>query len=571
MKEFIEVRQLVAMVLRRWPILLVGVVLGSVLGYVLSQRAEPVYRATAVLVVGQSIQNSVLNSRDIQVAEQLAPTYAEIARRQPMLQATVDALDLDMSWQQLREMVRVSPIEGTQLLEVTVEAGGPGEARQIADELAQQLVALVAPGTDAGDDEYNLFLQERLDSLRLRIEDGQSRIEGLEAAMGLARTGTDIRSLQDQVDVLQGLITGWESNYAQLLSLMESQKTASYLNVIGEAQANPSSIRPRASLNMLLGATLGFILAFGVVLFLGYLDDRIHTTDDLAHVLGLAPLGAVNKMPGPGYQKKLIRWMEWYSPSVEAFNVVRSNIRFASQDEKPGVILITSALVGEGKSLTAANLGVAMAKLGLETVVVDTDLRRPTQHQIFGMANDKGVTDILERDDDGDGADADVEEYLQLIDDKLQFLPSGSYSENPAELISSPSMHGLIAGLAETFDVVIMDAPPVLTAADAAVLSHMANGVVLVVESGRTGRRAARQAVTALQQAGAKILGAVLNQAPLRSSSYNYAQYTREEARPSAIALAMQTFNLAKARLIPEPTPTPNGHHEKEPATSTDE
>ena len=320
---------------------------------------------------------------------------------------------------------------------------------------------------------------------------------------------------------------------------------------------------------MLLGATLGFILAFGVVLFLGYLDDRIQTTDDLAHVLGLAPLGAVNKMPGPGYQKKLIRWMEWYSPSVEAFNVVRSNIRFASQDEKPGVILITSALVGEGKSLTAANLGVAMAKLGLETVVVDTDLRRPTQHQIFGMANDKGVTDILERDDDGDGADADVEEYLQLIDDKLQFLPSGSYSENPAELISSPSMHGLIAGLAETFDVVIMDAPPVLTAADAAVLSHMANGVVLVVESGRTGRRAARQAVTALQQAGAKILGAVLNQAPLRSSSYNYAQYTREEARPSAIALAMQTFNLAKARLIPEPTPTPNAR--KELGHSTDE
>lgn len=565
MKDFIEIRHLAAMILRRWPILLLGAVLGAALGYVLSQRAEPVYRATAVLVVGQSIQSSELESRDIQIAEQLAPTYAEIARRQPVLQATVNALELDMGWQQLRELVRVTPIEGTQLLDVTVEARGPGEARLIADELARQLVLLGASSTQAEDDANALFLRERLDSLKFRIEDGQRRIEGLEAAMAGAATGADIRSLQDQVDVLEGLITGWESNYAQLLSLIDSQKTRNYLNVIGEAQANPSSIRPSASLNMLLGAALGLILALGVVLFLGYLDDRIRTTDDVNRDLGLAPLGAVGKIPGSGYQQKLIKGMDWYAPPVEAFNVIRSNIRFASQDEKPGVILITSALVGEGKSLTAANLGVAMAKLGLKTVVVDTDLRRPTQHQIFEQLNAPGVAEIL----DTDGAT--VEENLQSVGEKLHLLPSGSYSHNPAELVSSPSMHGLIAGLAEEFDVVILDAPPVLTAADAAVLSNMANGVVLVVESGRTGRRAARQAVTALQQAGANILGAVLNQAPLRSSSYNYVQYTRAEVRPSAMTVARQRFNLAKARLIQDTKSTPNGHRKGESVSSADE
>ncbi len=561
MKEFVELRQLVAMVIRRWPILLVGVVLGAVMAHVLSQRAAPVYQATAVLVVGQSVPSAELDSRDIQIAEQLAPTYAEIARRQPVLQATVEALGLDMSWQQLREMVRVSLIDGTQLLEVTVDAGGPGEARQIADELARQLVLLGAPGVDAGADDYNVFLQERLDSLRVRIEDGQSRLAGLEAAMRRAVTVPEIRNVQEQIDVLQGLITGWESNYAQLLSLMESQKTASFLNIIGEAQASPDSIRPRAGLNRLLGATLGFILALGVVLFLGYLDDRIHTTDDLTHALGLAPLGAVHRMPGQGYHKKLISSMAWYLPSVEAFNVIRSNIRFASQDERPGVLLITSALVGEGKSLTAANLGVAMSRLGLKTVVVDTDLRRPTQHQIFGLPNKGGVGNIVEPKPNG----GDVEDHLEPIDSNLYLLSSGTYKDNPAELISSPAMHGLIAGLAAAFEVVILDAPPVLTAADAAVLSHMANGVVLVVESGRTGRRAARQAVAALQHAGATILGAVLNQAPVRSSSYNYAQYTRTEVRTSALTAARQTFNLAKARLIPEPKSTSNGHREEEP------
>src|SRR5690606_27245082 len=105
--------------------------------------------------------------------------------------------------------------------------------------------------------------------------------------------------------------------------LIDSQKTRNYLNVIGEAQANPSSIRPSASLNMLLGAALGLILALGVVLFLGYLDDRIRTTDDVNRDLGLAPLGAVGKIPGSGYQQKLIKGMDWYAPPVEAFNVIR--------------------------------------------------------------------------------------------------------------------------------------------------------------------------------------------------------------------------------------------------------
>jgi non-specific protein-tyrosine kinase len=565
MKEFIEIRQLMAIVIRRWPILLAGVALGVMLGAVISQRQAPVYRATAVLVVGQSIQTSAVDSRDIQLAEELAPTYAEVARRQPLLQATVEALGLDVSWQQLREQVRVSPIAGTQLLEVIAEAGSPLAARDVAEELARQLVLMSASGSAAEDDETSLFLRERLDSLKLRIEDGQRRVEALEAAMAGAPNTADLRSLQDQVDVLEGLITGWESNYAQLLALVESEETGSYLSLIGPAQLSPSRISPRTSLNMLIGSVLGFTLALGVVLLLGYLDDRIRTADDLMRDLRLPPLGAVSKLAGEGYEHKLIADMDHYAPATEAYNVIRSNIRFASQAQPARSILVTSALAGEGKSLTAANLGMAMARLGLQTVIVDTDLRRPAQHQIFGKPNDIGVAQMLTP-------------KAKLLKGKLQqtkvpgllLLSSGAPPDNPAELVSSASMDRLIAQLVDDFefDIVILDAPPVLTAADAAVLSSKADAVLLVVQSGRTGRRVAQQAIAALQQAGARILGAVLNQAPPRAHNYYYAPYAGDENGRPNLKGTWQT--VAQRWRNRETTARSNGHYESEPVSSAD-
>ena len=142
MNEFVELRYLLTLLLRRWPVILIGALLGAGLSLGISQQMSPVYRATATLLVGQPIQATNVDSRDIQTSEQLAFTYAEIGRRQSALQRAIDTLDLDMTWRQLQERVRFRPVEGTQLLDVIVEAGSREEARRTADELARQLVLL---------------------------------------------------------------------------------------------------------------------------------------------------------------------------------------------------------------------------------------------------------------------------------------------------------------------------------------------------------------------------------------------------------------------------------------------
>lgn len=570
MNEFIEIRQLVSIVLRQWRIIVLGAVLGAVLGILISLRLPPIYEAKSTLLVGQSIQTTNLDRGDLEIGEYLALTYAEVGQRRPVLEGVVETLELAATWQQLQDRVRIRPVEGTQLLEISVEAPSPGEARMIADEIAHQMILLSASNSPPEEEvESLLFLEDRLESLRLRIENGQRRIEELEDEMATLVTAAAMSAHQDEIDRLEQMITGWESNYAQLQTLVARNNTVNQLALMEAAQAAPNPVRPRVSLNVLLGSMLGLGLALGVILVREYLDDTLRTTDDLRQVLGLTPLGAVGEIRGKGYREKLINSQEPFSPISEAFSVILSNVRFVSDGKPIGVILVTSAAVGEGKSLTAANLGLAMASSGLSTVIVDADLRRPAQHKIFEVLNETGVSDLLCGGDlefDGHLSDSPVE--------SLRLLTSGKTPPNPSELLSSESMELLLAILVDNFDIVIVDGPPVLSAADAAVLSNRVDAVVMVVDSGRTRRQAAKGAVTVLEQAGASFLGAVLNRASPTSHIYRYIPYSaaimQEEHSQPSYTNWLRLPPLWKTRSPKKFSVIFNGQHDTEPMTDGD-
>jgi capsular exopolysaccharide synthesis family protein len=257
-----------------------------------------------------------------------------------------------------------------------------------------------------------------------------------------------------------------------------------------------------------------------------YLDDTLKSTDDLCQFLGLTTLGGVARVKGKHYKQKLISSQDPFSPISEAYRRIRSNIQFTSIDQPAKSIMVTSAAPGEGKSLTVANLGITMAQSGLKTIIVDTDLRRPVQHQIFTVPNLEGLTDLLR------APESDLNSHL--LDTKienLQVITCGQLPPNPADLLGSQRMGQFMAKLQEMADVVIYDSPPAAAATDAAVLSNRVDGVVLVIEVGQTPRDIAGQAVKDLQRAGANILGGVLNRVSHKGGGYYYHYYASSKRK----------------------------------------
>ena len=202
---------------------------------------------------------------------------------------------------------------------------------------------------------------------------------------------------------------------------------------------------------------------------------------------------------------ELITITESRSPISEAYRTLRTNLDFAGLDRALKTLVITSAGVSEGKSTTLANLAIVSAQAGRRVILVDADLRRPTIHKVFGLANDTGLTTMMM-----DDAALASPPLVKTDVAGLSVLTSGPLPPNPAEVMGSRRMEEIIAALAERADQVLFDTPPVVAVTDAAVLATTVDGVVLVVSAGHTRRDHARTAVQRLQQINARLVGAVL-------------------------------------------------------------
>lgn len=220
----------------------------------------------------------------------------------------------------------------------------------------------------------------------------------------------------------------------------------------------------------------------------------------------------------------LITHLDPKSPVAEAFRTLRTNIQFASPDKPLKTMMITSAGPAEGKSTVLANLAVAMAQSGQKTVVVDADMRRPTQHKLFNIPQTPGLTNILV-------GKSTIEHALQASGiEGLSILPSGPIAPNPSELLGSKTMDSLIKTLTEMADMVIFDVPPVVAVTDAAVLARRLDGVLLLINSGSVQQEAALKAKELLENVKANILGVVLNNVSSKDGpAYYYYYYYYEQ------------------------------------------
>lgn len=508
--------------------------------YFITSRQPKIYSASAKLLVGQSIQNANPNSQDLYTSQQLALTYVQIARTLPFLQATIDALGLEMSPDELLNMTSANIVQGTQLIELSVLDTDPVRAEALANELAHQLTLQGPAASNQEEQQRIAFVQQQVNELQTKIRDANQEIAELQKALPVTASARAILDNQQKVTTLQGQIAVWQQTYASLLAFLAPQ-SPNILSILEPARLPQAPVGPNTNQSLLVAAALGLLLGLGGAFLIEYLDDTIKSAEDVTELLQLPTIGSIARIPGGGNQR-LVTSVAPGSSISEAYRVLRTNIQFASLDKPIRSILVTSAGPGEGKSVTAANLAVTMAIVGLRTILVDTDLRRPTQHRLFNQSNDVGVTNGLI-------TQAEVDKIARTTwIGNLRVVTAGTIVPNPAEVLASAKMQEFKRQLEEDADIVIFDGPPVMPLADVPILARMVDGVVLVVDSVRTRREPAQRARVILQNAGANILGVVLNRFSPRSSGDDYYYYAHARAGKSKPGPRPESIPAAQSR-----------------------
>ena len=369
----------------------------------------------------------------------------------------------------------------------------------------------------------------------------------------IAPTTSEVAALTsaDLRDIEQANLELYRQLYSTLLSNYEAVRLARLENTpnvvqVERAAASNVPIQAGPLRYVIMGALLGLLLTGTLAFTLEYLDDTLKTPQDVANVLGLPVVGyvvnesAMEKIEGMPFVTSNPR-----SPMAETFRTLRTNLEFASVDKPLKTILITSPGSGEGKTTVATNLAAVMAQANKRVILLEGDLRRPRVHRALGMSNQIGLSDVFR----GQMDIRDVARYSKVKD--LAAITSGSLPPNPAELLGSARMVQILARLVESASVVIIDSPPFVVS-DATVLSAKVDGVLLVIQPGKTHAEAARAMLAQLERAGAHVVGVVMNRVPRKNANYygyyryeNDAAYTIESS-PTDQAVGSDTRRVGK-------------------------
>ncbi|MDF2711873.1 MAG: Non-specific protein-tyrosine kinase [Nonomuraea muscovyensis] len=286
------------------------------------------------------------------------------------------------------------------------------------------------------------------------------------------------------------------------------------ITVVDEAEVPLAPVSPRPAVNVLFGVLISLLVSLAVLVLRDRLDTTVKSSHALQEMSGSSTLGII------GYERDarrnpLIVRRKGRSSRAEAFRSLRTNLQFIGVDRQPKSLVITSCLPNEGKSSTSSNLAITLAQAGWRVILVDGDLRRPRIPDYLGIEGGVGLTDVLI-------GRARLDEVVQVWGEpRLHVLPSGQIPPNPSELLASQGMRQVLDQLTTDFDMVIIDAPPLLPVTDAATLSAVCDGTMLVARYGRTRQEHIQRGTELLESINARIVGTVLNFVPAKASRYD--------------------------------------------------
>ncbi len=357
------------------------------------------------------------------------------------------------------------------------------------------------------------MLAARLSQLKLQILDLQGR-------------SIKYTILRREVDTNRQLYDGLLQRYKEIG--VAGGIGANNISVVDRARAPSGRYSPNLTRNLTLGLLVGLAAGVLLALMIERLDDTVKMPEDVERQLGLAVLGVI---PRINRSSPLTELKNPRSVFSESYRSVRTALQFSTDAGVPRTLFITSSMPGEGKSTTALTLSMHFAQLGKRVLLIDADLRNPSLHHLLSVSNEAGLSNYLS------GASRPLRYLCRTRVKNLTCLCSGPLPPNPAELLAGPRMVSLLQLAAASFDQVIIDGPPVLGIADAAILANLSGGTVLVVESGNTRRDNGRAVLKRLMSARARVLGVVLTKLDPRSHGpgYGYGYYSYEESTPKRI------------------------------------
>lgn len=599
-----ELKQYLAIV-RRWAwLLLLGLVLGAAAGYAFSQYQTPVYQASTRLLIMRAASQSTTTDLAYLNDQQLAQTYIQLLTTQPVLEEASTALGFSIRKNQLRiqqigstQVVQLTvedpdPARTTNIANALIQAlidrndtlqsgryAATEESLQAQiDQVQSQINNLQAQITNVSSEEVQDQLAEvqgQIASLQTKVLTLQDEVAKLKRSYPTVENKASLASKQAELAQLEPVLALYQQIYTNLVVLgkpVEGESVNStrlsqlekmlslyqeiYINLLNsiesvrlarlqntpnvvqiEAAALPTEpIRPKPLQNTLLAAGLGLMLAAGIVFLIEYLDDTIKSVEDVERAFQLPVVGYIARMQyGSDSDERLYVVRQPRSPVAEAFRSLRTNLEFSSVEKPLRRLLVTSPSPNDGKTTIAANLAAIMAQGGKRVILMDGDMRKPQVHRFLGVSNRVGLSDVFR-------GSIPVSMLLQTSDRArdVMVVTSGSLPPNPTELLASSRMDQILRELEERCDIVVIDAPPSLVA-DVQVLASKADGVVVVIQPGRTHLDEARATIEQLTRAGAHTIGVIFNRIPRDRFYYSgyryyspyhnngYSYYTSEE------------------------------------------
>jgi len=520
--------------LKKWLwLILLTTVIAALTTFFISSRQTPIYRATSRLLVSQGVNNNRASQyADILAAERLSSTYAQMLKARPTLKAAIKKAGLEdtITVDDLKGAISVQPVRDTQLIDIAVEYKVRSIAAKMANALPDAFVEFVNEQQTARFKESKQALQQQLQLLDQENQSTEAALQEL-----ASQTGVDVNARRS---LLEDRLTQYRSSYSNVLAQLENIRlyeanALDTVTVVEPATIPDRPVRPRVLMNTLLAAIIGGMIGLGAAFLIEYLDDTVKSPDDITRIANLSTLGIIARTKNEEGSSNIMTLEAPRSPVAEAYRTIRTAIQFAGVDKPMRTLVVTSAGPSEGKSTTVANLAVVMAQTGKRTILVDADLRKPTQHKRWSIPNTTGLTGALLMDEIEDDLD-----YLLSPTpvDNLWVMTSGQLPHNPSELLGSHKLKQLIERLLQDYDILLFDSPPALAVTDPVVLGREMDGVIIVIDAGTTREPALAHIVSEMQRVQAHIVGVVLNRFRRRSDSgyyyYYYNRYYQEDNTP---------------------------------------
>ncbi len=509
---------------RRLLIILVTVALTTVT-IAASLLQTPMYRSSAEIVFPPPVADALTGSNRVSVdPARDIQTQIEVMTSRPVADLVAKNLHIANP-----PHISAASLLGTNAMVISATSTTSSGSSQIANVYASAYIEyrrtqVINTLLDAAQ-----LIQTRITSLQTQIDALNAQIDSASAAQRPSLVAT-VGPQRDALLAQQSL----------LKQKLDDTQFTSALGAAGPQLAKPgmppsAPFSPKLLQNTILAILLGMIVGAGIAFTREYLDDSVTSKEDVERaaegISVIARIPTVEKWKAFG-DALIVSLDAPTSGAAEAYRSLRTSVQFLALDRSHRLILVTSPNAGEGKTTTLANLAVALGRVGQRVCMVSCDLRRPRLHHFFDLPDNLGLTSVV-------FGQAPLSDVIQKVPglDTVSFLGSGPTTDNPAELISSLRMKGILTSLAALYDIVLIDSPPILPVTDASILASCVDGVVVVVKAHSTKKRSLSQACGQLRQVDAPIVGLILNGSTEEASyTYEYTyQYSDETERKAMI------------------------------------